>query len=767
MRILLPSLLALFVVSLVAPVAPAEITVSNEWLVLSPVDRRARQPFNPDAVYATYLLDPGKQFPAAGALVTGTRGERAWRLAAPNEKGAVSGRFGWAYATVESDRDQTALASLQGGAVLYVNGVASIGDIYRYGVDGLPVRLRKGKNHVFVRGVRGAFNLTFREMTPGVHLLARDATLPDLIVGEALDAEGSVVVVNTADEMMQNIPAGGVRRMPVRIRHAAVASGSAGAVAGKVDVELSPASGVQGKFQLDVREADQAYRVTFRSAIDGSVQYYGLRRPKQAAGAGIVLTLHGASVHARNQANCYAQKSDLWIVAPTNRRPFGFDWQDWGRRDAYEVLADATTRTRARADRVYLTGHSMGGHGAWHLGANDPDLWLGVAPCAAWESFDTYGRGGRSGKWQALWRGADLAGATPLLIDNLAQLPVFILHGEEDQTVAPAEARRMAEALRKAGAKPSLHFEPGKGHWYNGKASAGVDCVDWPGIFDMFASSPARSSEPDEIRFVCADPGVDATHFWIHVRQPLRYGEVCRVEGRRNAKGMAIQTVNVRSLAVSDVRPVVVIDGQRMEGAGVSFVRVGDRWRTARAVATEKSPARSGPFKRAFDRRFVLVYGSSDAASRQRALYDAQRWWYVGNGDCTVVSDAQFLFGNFSGRNVILYGNADTNAAFQRVLSGSCPIDLRNGAATIGGKRYEGADLGCFFVYPRKGEANTLVGVVGHTGPAGARAGANVSVFSSGVGIPDYMLFGAEFLRKGDAAVRAAGWFNHAWNIGD
>ena len=23
------------------------------------------------------------------------------------------------------------------------------------------------------------------------------------------------------------------------------------------------------------------------------------------------------------------------VVAPTNRRPFGFDWQDWGRLDAY------------------------------------------------------------------------------------------------------------------------------------------------------------------------------------------------------------------------------------------------------------------------------------------------------------------------------------------------------------------------------------------------------------------------------------------------
>jgi len=755
-------LLVLSFVFFLASVAPAEIKVSDDWLVLSPVDRRARQPFNPDAVFADYLLTPGKRFPAAGATVSGTRGERAWRLAAPDEKGRIAGRFGWAYAIVESDRDQTALATLNGGAVLYVNGTASIGDIYGYGHGGLPVHLRKGKNHVFVRGVRGSFKLAFREVEPGVHLMPQSATLPDLVAGESLDAEGSVVVVNTADRMLHNVPAGGVRRLAVRIRHAALAAGRG---AGKIELELSPAAGLSGKFSLDVREPTQAYRVTFRSGIDGSVQYYGIRRPKNSAGAGIVLTLHGASVHARNQADCYAPKSDLWIVAPTNRRPFGFDWQDWGRTDAYEVLADATARTRARGDRVYLTGHSMGGHGAWHLGANDPDLWLGVAPCAAWESFDTYGRGGRKGIWLKVWRGADLAGATPLLLDNLAQLPVFILHGEEDSTVSPKEARRMETALRKAGAKPRMHLEPGKGHWYNGNASEGVDCVDWPGIFEMFESTPARTRTPKEIHFVCADPAIDARHYWVTLHQPLTYGEVCRMEGRIADDTVVLKTDNVRRLSLADVPLNVEIDGQKLNGK--HFLRTDGKWAASDPDATEKSPARSGPFKRAFARRFVFVYAASDPASRARALYDAQRWWYIGNGDCTVVSDAQFLFGNYSDRNVILYGNADGNRAWKRVLADTCPIDVRQGAVTIGKQRYEGDDLGCFFVYPRKGEAQALVGVVGYSGVTGARAGANVSVFAAGVGIPDYMVFGSDVLRKGDDGVRAAGWFDHGWKVTD
>ena len=77
-----------------------------------------------------------------------------------------------------------------------------------------------------------------------------------------------------------------------------------------------------------------------------------------------------------DQARAYAPKPDFWIVCPTNRGRFGFDWQDWGRLDAYEVLDDALKATGVDPRRVYLTGHSMGGHGTWHLAANDPGRFL-------------------------------------------------------------------------------------------------------------------------------------------------------------------------------------------------------------------------------------------------------------------------------------------------------------------------------------------------------------------------------------------------------
>src|SRR5262249_32981265 len=124
--------------------------------------------------------------------------------------------------------------------------------------------------------------------------------------------------------------------------------------------------------EIPVRKSNETHRRTFRSDIDGSVQYYSVvpaSAPKEGepkVTPGLTLTLHGAAVEAQGQAACFAQKPWTYVVAPTNRRPYGFDWEDWGRLDALEVLRDAEKEFHTDPQRRWLTGHSMGGHGTWH-----------------------------------------------------------------------------------------------------------------------------------------------------------------------------------------------------------------------------------------------------------------------------------------------------------------------------------------------------------------------------------------------------------------
>ena len=100
----------------------------------------------------------------------------------------------------------------------------------------------------------------------------------------------------------------------------------------------------KARLTLSLRKPGEVFRVTFRSKIDESVQHFSVLPPKDfdpKKRYALILTLHGASGVSDGQVGAYSQKDWAFVVASTNRRPFGFDWQDWGRLDAIEVLDEA------------------------------------------------------------------------------------------------------------------------------------------------------------------------------------------------------------------------------------------------------------------------------------------------------------------------------------------------------------------------------------------------------------------------------------------
>ena len=66
---------------------------------------------------------------------------------------------------------------------------------------------------------------------------------------------------------------------------------------------------------------------------------------------------------------------------------------------------------------------------------------------------------------------------------------------------------------------------------------------------------------------------------------------------------------------------------------------------------------------------------------------------------------------------------------------------------------------------PRGDDPGALVGVFADSGPQGSRLGYSLLTFVSGVGYPDYAVFGDEVLVLGHKGVRAAGWLDHAWRL--
>src|SRR5262249_14508372 len=133
------------------------------------------------------------------------------------------------------------------------------------------------------------------------------------------------------------------------------------------------------KIAIDAVDATDKYSSTFISHIDGSLQYYAVTPQSSFSnGSALFLSVHGAGVEAIGQARAYKSKDWGTLIAATNRRPRGFNWEDWGRLDALEVLAIGKEKFKPDPQHIYLTGHSMGGHGTWFLGATYPDKWAAI-----------------------------------------------------------------------------------------------------------------------------------------------------------------------------------------------------------------------------------------------------------------------------------------------------------------------------------------------------------------------------------------------------
>ncbi|MGI8924449.1 MAG: prolyl oligopeptidase family serine peptidase, partial [Fimbriimonadales bacterium] len=334
--------------------------------------------------------------------------------------------------------------------------------------------------------------------------------------------------------------------------------------------------------KLRVRTPEQSHRRTFVSGIDGSVQYYAVQ-PAQGsltAGAkpGLVLSVHGASVEAQGQAEAYGPKTWCHIVAPTNRRPYGFDWEDWGRLDALEVLADAHRRYNTDPSKTYLTGHSMGGHGTWQLGVHFPDKFAGIAPSAGWISFWSYvGRGAplypNPSPIEDVIKRAVSPGDTLNLAENLRNQATYILHGETDDNVPISESNLMAKRLDELGIDYTFYVKKGEGHWWDDSEEPGASCVDWPQIFDMFANRRLAShQEIRRVKFLTVNPANSATCHWATIESQPKVMAPSRIDLtfdpllRRfhgTTENVSLLSIDVAHLSAD--KPISVeLDGQKL-----------------------------------------------------------------------------------------------------------------------------------------------------------------------------------------------------------
>jgi dienelactone hydrolase len=796
---------------------PSAQMAPREGLVLPPVGQGGRLPVHKDALEAEIVA--GRWLPPkAGDVVAAGNAKAVWRPMTAQKDGTFREkelRGGYAYFNIPSDKERVMMLEAAGHALVYVNGEPRAGDLYSHGYVKLPVLLHKGDNHFLFLVGRGQLKWQLAAPPKDVFLAKNDMLLPDGFVSDQASVWAAVLVVNATTErksglsltsangegwvlvgadVMAPMPPLSVRKVPVKIAGPA----KAWEKGLPVKLQLCQKPGVDFLDTLDVhiqvRTTAQPHIRTFISGIDGSVQYYAVlpAKPLQKNGPALApalfLSLHGASVEATGQAAAYAAKTWGHLIAPTNRRPYGFDWEDWGRLDALEVLAHAQEKYGTDPQRVYLTGHSMGGHGTWHVGATFPDRFAAIGPSAGWVSFWSYAGAARIDSGtpvQALLQRATNTSDTLALAKNYLHHGVYVLHGDADDNVPVGQARIMKKHLEPF--HHDLHYfeQPKAGHWWSNTDEPGAACVDWAPMFDLFARRVIpRPEQIREIGFITANPGVSAWCHWVGIVAQEKALDFSSIQIRFDPvkRRFVATTKNVAVLAIdlNHVKPgenlSIELDGNKLEKVAwpksnrLYLERHDNVWLAAKPPpARSKGPHRYGPFRDAFNHHMLFVYGTKGNAAENawalaKARFDAETFWYRGNGSIEVIADVEFDAKKTTDRSVILYGNADTNGAWTVLLKDS-PVQVKRGAATVGGRMLKGDDLACLFLRPRPDSDVASVGVLAGSGLAGMRLTDRLPIFVSGVGYPDCTVLGPDVLTEGFGGVLAAGFFGIDWSI--
>ena len=713
---------------------------------------------------------------------------------------------GYLYLQYNAPKAGTAVFIGTGHSMVFINGAPHAGDMYRYGWMYIPVQLKKGINEFYIRAagagryasVKAMLDFSFKPL----QLSTKDATLPFFIEGETVTKKwAGLVVVNSSKNNttgMSITAAVGDQKIQTNI------SGIAQHIARKVAVEIPvPKNVSKGTYSVAltlmannqiidttsivvtaVKNNEHASH-TFISGIDGSVQYYAVapQANDNKTNPSLFLSVHGAEVEAISQARAYKPKPEGPIVAPTNRRPRGFNWEDWGRLDALEVFEIAKKIYQPNPQHIYLTGHSMGGHGTWYLGATYPGKWAAIAPSAGYPTLAAYGShdglvpNDTSTPVKKILTRASTPSNVLGMVNNYKANGVYIFHGDADETVSVNYARQMKKVLAEFHPDFSYYEYPGGSHWFSDES------VDWAPIFDYFKRHTIPvSSKVNVIDYTLPSTAITNTYQWLQVLQQTKSFEYSRVQLTRNMKTKNITgtTTNINAVAI-DTKDFavgdtisIVLDGNRLTHIVNSSALVLEKnaaWAKGMSPSlTNKGIQRNGGLKEAFNNNMVFVYATHGTEAEnnwalQKAKYDAETWYYRGNGSVSLVADKDFTTAAYQNQGVILYGNESTNTAAATLLT-NCPIKVTTGKIVMGNAVYEGQDLGAYFMYPAQNNGITSVALIGGTGLQGMQAADANQYFSGGSGFPDFMVFSLDMLIKGEDGIKAVGYFNNDWSLG-
>jgi predicted peptidase len=223
-----------------------------------------------------------------------------------------------------------------------------------------------------------------------------------------------------------------------------------------------------------VRAQEQRSGLLTRTVKVGAASYdyqvYVPSKIREQSKLPVILFLHGIGqrgeggfVPAQGGANAmlrsYLEQIPAIVLLPQCRR--GRYWHDPEmERMVVESLQQTVSEFGADEARLYLTGVSMGGFGAWHMASKHTGKFAALVPICGGSPFVAADR------------------FTPVA-RGVGKTPVWVFHGADDPIVPVSESRQMVAALKAVGGDVRYNEYAGVGHNVWLKVLAEPELLPW------------------------------------------------------------------------------------------------------------------------------------------------------------------------------------------------------------------------------------------------------------------------------------------------
>lgn len=476
------------------------------------------------------------------------------------------------------------------------------------------------------------------------------------------------------------------------------------------------------------------------SDIDDTLQTYSIHVPPAYDGERpwpLLVHLHGHGKFKPFQGHPAPAMDGAIVLSPEGRRATDFMWI--GEVDVLKAIEEVRRGYLVDERRIIVSGTSMGGTGAWHLGVHHPHLFTGIGPRAgncdfkAWEGRWGWNRQ-LAGQHREL-RDFLLESDSPITyVRNLAQTPAYVVHAASDPVVPVEHAREAVRRLRATGA--AVEYRE-----YLVGRHGGFPKHVIPDQLAWLTAHP-RAGAPARYHFETRDLRHGRSHY-VTIEQMMEALKGATLDVSLEGDRLEIETANVQALSIlpadlpvperaERVSLALKLDGQSLrleasrEAGPVHFVRTEGTWGRSEVWPVDDSPRKlrglEGPVSNVFLSPFIVVGGTGGrqeswhtAAMVETARF-AYEWTSRFGAPCKRTVDLLVTKEMLRSRNIVFFGWPGEGTLMKKVLA-QLPIRLGEDGITVNGESFSGGDVGTIFCYPTPGGGGRMIAVFTATTP--------------------------------------------------